>query len=334
MLATGWQLADLVHIAVAATCLASWYLRSYLKLGLLALISISSMGVYASASLASFGYVSCAIPLFISALMLCSLLFSVRATLVLSALVFLVVIFAGAYFLLLGPSNKAIFSSSHPFINFLIWASTAVTSLLFIPLFADYHYAARKVYLDTLSKTAANGEIKQIDPLTALPALSILMDRLHHEIDRSKRGKTIGAVMCIDVDNFRNINEQFGKEAGDAVLRTLSARISSVVRASDTLSRIGGDEFVAVFPDHENEQQVILVAGKIMSVTEDSIAFGEEKISLQLSIGISLYPEHSLSPRQLLGFAQDACELAKSEGGNRFRITVLEASSEANILAR
>ncbi|SMF20696.1 diguanylate cyclase (GGDEF) domain-containing protein [Alteromonadaceae bacterium Bs31] len=323
MLATGWHFADLIHFLAAAACLAGWYYRNTLKLELLSLVTIFAVSAYATASLISFGFISCAIPLFISALILCSMLFSFRATLILVAIVFLVVIVSGAYFLLLGASSKHIFSSSHPFTNFIVWTSTALSSLLFIPLFADYHSAARKVYLDTLEKATSGTDaisLKQIDPLTGLPAIQILMDRLRHELDRNKREKTIGAVMFIDIDRFKDINAHYGKNAGDAVLRTLSARIASVVRASDTLARIGGDEFVAIFPDQEDQEQVRLIARKLMATIENPVVFGEENIELLVSMGISLFPNHSLSPQQLVSIAQDTAELSKQSGGNNFRI--------------
>ncbi|MBT4933201.1 MAG: diguanylate cyclase [Rhodospirillaceae bacterium] len=144
------------------------------------------------------------------------------------------------------------------------------------------------------------------DPLTGLPNRNLMRDRLEQELTRAKRNDTKIAIMFIDLNDFKQVNDRFGHKAGDQVLQSVTARMKECVRASDTLARFGGDEFVIIMPDVLDQTSVIRTCEKLTEALRDSFDLDDTKIHIGASIGITMYPDHAESPEALLEMADKA----------------------------
>ncbi len=154
------------------------------------------------------------------------------------------------------------------------------------------------------------------DALTGLPNRILFHDRLNQAIKLAKRNKTQFAVALMDLNDFKEINDQRGHLTGDYVLKTVADRIQKVLRASDTVARLGGDEFAFVLPtvDRESPEKV---AEKIMAIFTDPVIMDTDgdQITINASVGVTLYPDHGVDVDVLVGRADAAMYHAKRKGG-------------------
>ena len=165
------------------------------------------------------------------------------------------------------------------------------------------------------------------DPLTQLPNRRLFNDRLNQTLARARRARSRMALMFIDLDKFKPINDQHGHAAGDLVLQAVAQRIKSCLRASDTAARVGGDEFLVILPDIQSSQDALAVAEKIRSaLAQTFLAPGQLSLNASASIGMALFPDHAASVADLLRLGDRAMYQAKNEGGNT---VVLCGASEA-----
>ena len=149
------------------------------------------------------------------------------------------------------------------------------------------------------------------DSLTHLANRSLAMDRLQQSLDRANRHGYMVAVLFIDLDGFKAINDRFGHETGDELLRAIAARLKSAVRASDCAARLGGDEFALVLSDLEDAMVVEEVRARIMERIEEPLFVDAARITPHASVGVSLYPRDGSSPVELLRAADLAMYLEK-----------------------
>jgi diguanylate cyclase (GGDEF)-like protein/PAS domain S-box-containing protein len=157
------------------------------------------------------------------------------------------------------------------------------------------------------------------DPLTGLPNRNLMRDRLDHELIRAKRNETKVAVMFVDLDDFKLVNDRMGHKAGDQALQTITERMKKCVRASDTIARFGGDEFVVIMPDVDDQQSVTRICEKLIQSMDEPFDLEGTNVQIGASIGISLYPDHADSPESLLEMADKAMyELKKNETSDDF----------------
>ena len=128
------------------------------------------------------------------------------------------------------------------------------------------------------------------DPLTGLPTRTLLRDRLEVFIERARRSQDNLAVMMVDLDNFKRVNDSLGHQAGDTVLCEISKRLQACVRKSDTVGRMGGDEFVVLLPDLRSDKDADEVCQKLLAAVAQPIRIGKHEIIVTASIGIGLFP--------------------------------------------
>lgn len=155
------------------------------------------------------------------------------------------------------------------------------------------------------------------DQLTTLPNRELLNDRLHTALALAKREQRQMAVLYIDLDRFKQVNDSLGHEVGDQFLHEAARRLAGSVRASDTVGRMGGDEFVVLLHGIDHLQQAIAVAEKILHCMEAALELSGRFLDMSCSIGVACYPEHGDDGQQLLRHADDAMYDAKRRGGNR-----------------
>jgi diguanylate cyclase (GGDEF)-like protein/PAS domain S-box-containing protein len=154
------------------------------------------------------------------------------------------------------------------------------------------------------------------DILTDLPNRSLLSDRLHQSIMTSRRDQSQLALMFLDLDMFKYINDRLGHDIGDLLLKEVAKRILECLRESDTAARIGGDEFVVLLPSVDSVQTALMVAEKIRHALSLPFEISGHSLVISSSIGIAVYPEHGSEEKVLLKNADTAMYLAKQNGRN------------------
>lgn len=157
------------------------------------------------------------------------------------------------------------------------------------------------------------------DALTGLPNRSLLRDRIDSAVAGAKRHNNITAVMFIDLDGFKSINDQSGHDAGDELLIWVAGLLRECIRATDTAARIGGDEFVVVITDNADQQTIASIAMKIIERLAEPVQIAGRAAKVGASIGISLYPENSDDSEELMQQADAAMYEVKKSGKNSFR---------------
>ncbi len=155
------------------------------------------------------------------------------------------------------------------------------------------------------------------DALTELPNRVLLSDRIRMVIANARRSGQGFAVATIGLDGFKKVNDGLGHGVGDAVLRMAAGRLRRTLRDSDTLARVGGDEFVAVLPGSSNEAQIKLVTGRLMAALQSPFEIDGHTIYLAGSIGVATYPEHAEDEVRLVTLADTAMSRAKETGKAR-----------------
>jgi diguanylate cyclase (GGDEF)-like protein len=158
------------------------------------------------------------------------------------------------------------------------------------------------------------------DPLTGLPNRALFLDRLSVAMDRCRRANTSVAVLFIDVDRFKQVNDSLGHAAGDQVLVALAERLHEMLRPMDTVARFGGDEFTLLFEDLESEREAVLIAERISRSANMPVSLGEGQASLTVSIGIAIVREPVSSPDRVIRDADAAMYRAKELGGARLEL--------------
>lgn len=160
------------------------------------------------------------------------------------------------------------------------------------------------------------------DMLTGLPNRRLFSDRLEQAIARARRKGHRVAVMLLDLDDFKIINDTHGHSTGDEVLIAISHRLRQAVRESDTVARLGGDEFVVLLPETLHVEDAATVAQKIIETVREPVAIGNRQYFLGVSIGLALFPEHASNAERLLQQADIAMYIAKRRGGSALQCAV------------
>jgi len=158
------------------------------------------------------------------------------------------------------------------------------------------------------------------DALTGLTNKALFYDRLDHAILQAERQDEVIAVLFIDIDDFKYINDSLGHSAGDEVLKMVADIIKSSVRKSDTVSRWGGDEFCVLLPSVKSNEGVLKLYKRILNESFNNIKLKNKKIQLKVSIGISMYPMDGDKPEVLIDNADNAMYESKKNGKNQYRI--------------
>ncbi len=172
------------------------------------------------------------------------------------------------------------------------------------------------------------------DQLTGLPNRTVLDSLLDSGIKRARRGGHRLAVMFIDLDHFKEVNDTLGHAAGDALLIEASRRMSSLLRDSDALARVGGDEFVAILDDLAETRSASTVASKLMQRLLEPFKLNGHQATISCSIGISIYPDDAVQRSQLLSFADTAMYRAKTQGRNDWRFYTPDMTASATRYVR
>ncbi|WP_018152782.1 diguanylate cyclase domain-containing protein [Leeia oryzae] len=205
-----------------------------------------------------------------------------------------------------------------------VWTETTTTGI----------YTANGTFVGILGVTRDITERKkvesrihhmaQFDMLTDLPNRALLFDRLGQAIEVAKRNQSSFAVMFLDLDKLKPINDTLGHHIGDLLLIEAANRMRDNVRASDTVARVGGDEFVILLPQMDDKESVVRVAEKVRFALASPFRLDQHVLDSSCSIGIAIYPQHGESEIELLKNADDAMYFAKQHGRNNIHFCDLD----------
>jgi diguanylate cyclase (GGDEF)-like protein len=172
------------------------------------------------------------------------------------------------------------------------------------------------------------------DSLTGLPNRMVAEDRLEQALARADRARKQFAVFCIDLDGFKAINDELGHDAGDEILRCVGMRLQKNLRHSDTLARVGGDEFVVLIEDCPGAAAAQAVAQSLITSLQQPFLLSERQLRVSASIGVAMYPADANNATQLRRNADLAMYCAKSLGGSQVALWSGELASTTKALQK
>jgi diguanylate cyclase (GGDEF)-like protein/PAS domain S-box-containing protein len=181
--------------------------------------------------------------------------------------------------------------------------------------------AVLSINRDITARRALEQTIREMafhDPLTGLPNRKLLSDRLDLALAQARRNRRAMAVLFLDLDGFKTVNDGWGHAQGDALLRDVAGRLAGALRTGDTVARIGGDEFTVLIPELPQEEGAAEVSRKVLRELERTFHVGRSECRVTASIGIALYPRDGEDADTLLKHADAAMYRAKLAGGDRF----------------
>jgi diguanylate cyclase (GGDEF)-like protein/PAS domain S-box-containing protein len=187
---------------------------------------------------------------------------------------------------------------------------------------AELASANQRLQAEIQERLQAEKKIRHLadhDALTDLPNRRLLEDRLKQAMAAAKRSGKEVAVMFIDLDNFKPVNDLFGHRAGDLLLQAIAKRLRDLLRAVDTVARLGGDEFVLVLPEMQSQATAGETAKRILAALVQPYQIESNTLTSTPSIGVSRYPENGADVDTLINRADDAMYQAKQKGGNNYQ---------------
>jgi diguanylate cyclase (GGDEF)-like protein len=202
-----------------------------------------------------------------------------------------------------------------------------------VPSIEQGEPAVQVVLLDVTERKRAQERIRHLahhDALTGLPNRLLLLDRLEQAVAQARREGQGFAVLMLDLDDFKDVNDTLGHPLGDQLLCAVAERLRRAIRQVDTLARFGGDEFVVVQTGLQDPSGVVVLAHKIIDVLARGFVIEEQQVHTSASIGIALFPEDGTEPDRLLKNADLALYRAKTQGRNRFELYVEELQTEVH----
>ena len=204
------------------------------------------------------------------------------------------------------------------------WLSlTAITDTAHNPT----HYLG--IYTNVSHQKQVQERLRRLayhDVLTGLPNRQLFNDRLSQALKYADRNKSRLALFFIDLDRFKNVNDTLGHSVGDKVLQLTAERLNKHTRQTDTLSRLGGDEFTIIIQDIHENFDTVRVAEKVIKAFQTPLVIDGQELFMTPSIGIAMFPEDAKSSEELIKFADTAMYRAKELGGNGFQFFAADMS--------
>ena len=198
-----------------------------------------------------------------------------------------------------------------------------ISTLVFACILLGFIYQSssrEKLLAQLLSSQSALSELANNDALTGLPNRRLLEDRMTQALKEASRAQKIVAVLFVDLDFFKVVNDTHGHSMGDELLKQAAQRLTSLLRSEDTVARIGGDEFVVLLPQVDDESQVKVTVEKILAELTLPFKIAEIAVQISASIGVALYPTHEENADNLIKCADRALFSAKRKGRNCYAV--------------
>ena len=186
--------------------------------------------------------------------------------------------------------------------------------------------ASHRIFLEfqriSLKKDILEKTIKKLayfDEITGLPNRNLFKDRFKLAAESARRNNKKMMIVMLDFDKFKVINDKYGHDIGDKLLKNFAGRLKKIVRKTDTIARFGGDEFVMVLGDFSNTEDMEKFARKVLDVFKEPFKIDKLKLTINGSMGISVFPNDSLNQSDLVKFADSVMYEAKKSGGNNYK---------------
>ncbi len=213
---------------------------------------------------------------------------------------------------------------SHFDAQMTVSALTDATGEMVGLIFLAYDITERKRTEDYISHLAHH------DALTTLPTRTLLHDRLHMSLSRANRENTKVGLLMVDLDNFKRVNDLMGHHIGDELLKSVARKLQATLRASDTVARMGGDEFVVLLADMHDVSEAETLARKIVTALATPVVLNGHTLNPTASVGICVYPDNAENAEALLKNADVAMYHVKADGRNGFQTFTYSMASESN----
>lgn len=325
----GWhrQLATQAGIALAVLSLVPLLKRIPLAWKSAILVGVSMMlglaGVFTLGMMGA-GYWWC-----LQAAMLAATLYSTRTGIVVTLLSVSLIAASGLGFVT-GRITPPFDLNAH-LANPSAWVAFLVV-ILFVSLVFVFYIGRHQALIQLLAaETDAQrrelATLVHFDQLTGLPLMRLARDRLEMAVKQAQRAGLKGALLFVDLDGFKAVNDSHGHQAGDHLLSIVAERMLKVVRDEDTVARIGGDEFLLILNKLRDAGAAEKIAQKVLNELALPVSWMGQELRVGASVGIALFPEHSDEVETLLRMADAAMYQVKKSGKNRYRLAVTEMAS-------
>jgi diguanylate cyclase (GGDEF)-like protein len=330
---TGWMALYGVHIGVAVLVLAVYWFRARLSFVVKSVLIVVILWAIGLAGALTLGILGSGYWWLVLSSLLVSTLFSIRAGIICAVAVTAILAATGAGFV--SGALKVTVDPNVYIVSATSWVTLVIATIVtpFIVFLAIAAYQRTTlVLLDEVHKQRdAIQQLATHDQLTGLPALHLAADRLHIALEAARRSGKKVALMFIDLDGFKKVNDGLGHEAGDQVLKEVAARLLKAVRSEDTAARIGGDEFIAILGALEDGQMAGRIAERAIGLISAPIDYGGKPISVGASIGIGLFPDHADDAQTLRRVADVAMYAVKLSGKNGFAYGLRDEGASASV---
>jgi diguanylate cyclase (GGDEF)-like protein len=193
-------------------------------------------------------------------------------------------------------------------------------------------FRRRRAMIELARREHALERLAYVDGLTGLPNRALFQREFLEAVERAGRRDGKVGLILLDLDHFKDVNDTLGYEAGDALLRSVSARLSQAYRKTDTVARLGGDEFAVIVPHINGPEDLARPTEKVMELLRHPLEHGGKTLSITASVGAAIYPDDDADPAQLLKNADIALHQAKAQGRNR--ITLFEPAMRTAVEKR
>lgn len=317
---TGWQSTYIVHLGAAAFVFIVTWLRWRMPDAVKASIIMATLAVISVPGLVNFGLMSQGGGLLIVFMILSSMLFSKRTALLISTGFGAVMLAIGIGFItgrLQVSFDANVYMQSISGWTFLFLGATLFGAFVAIGVLVQRDFIHQLLVENELQHQRIVHQATH-DSLTQLPTLRLAMDRLQMAIHAARRSGQEVALMFVDLDGFKQVNDTYGHAAGDSILQQVAERLSNVVRPSDTVARVGGDEFLVILGQQTNRDHASDTARRIIGSLAPAFTYQGHDIFIGCSVGISLCPEHADDPDDMKRAADEAMYQVKKAGKNNF----------------
>lgn len=322
-LSTGWLRLYTIHLCIGAAIIVANIFRKHLSFTAKITIIMALFWGIGLSGLFTIGLLGAGIWWLAVSGLIMSMMYSFRAGLVTILLAAIATVLASAGFIkgfLSLPIDANLYLLSPT-----SWI-TVIVAMCIMPIVV--FQAITSLYSNTVillqEIDAQKKEIQRLathDQLTGIPTLSLAMDRLSQALLNIQRSEKKIALLFIDLDGFKAVNDNYGHAAGDFVLKEVARRCSGVMRADDTISRIGGDEFLAILLGISNPNDASMIAQKIISAVSVPFDYQSQHITIGASIGVAVSDELSKDADALVKTADEAMYRAKRSGKNQVVVT-------------
>ncbi|MEO8249660.1 MAG: diguanylate cyclase [Burkholderiales bacterium] len=321
---TGWNWLLALNGFFSGVGLVLFTLRRRIPVAWASVAITGSVAGIGLAGMAALGMVGAGYWWMLQAATFTATLYSLRAGVAIAAVSALVMTAIGVGFVSghLGAgfdANEYVRSGS-AWAGFLVAMVFAPTAVLLI--FSGYQHTIKKLAGELDAQREALAALVGRDTLTGLPQATLAADRLQVAMHHAARTGRKVALLFVDLDAFKAVNDTHGHAAGDHVLRHVARQIRASVREQDTVARVGGDEFVVILVDVQDQAAACTVAAKILASSTGAVAWEGKRLNFGASIGIALYPDHAQDAGALRHCADVAMYEAKKGGRNRWRLAV------------